>query len=691
MKNLDILPIWIQLLLSSLATVLVIAALALGTIFAVRSVLVDVENVENATRLSDVARAAQSTMRETNASIRELVNADSTASVDAMSRQIHASYQGTQDHLNALLALPLAADQKAELAAIDASWDDYRSQIDRIVAAVRAKLDARGKITHQGPTIAMPVSNLLNVAGTADATATAAAAADADAPGIVGVELVPLVQKLDRDIVNRGVWFWNNQTFNDEWTSKGYANAARSVHRTIDEIKKSGANDKVLKMLAALKAQNEEIERLEGVCNESGSTAKTVLTDKVRPVAEEVDRRLAAFVAKASAAQESAMADIRAVSSDIGRAVLVGAAFAGLVLAGTAWLVGSTVVRSLRGLTRVMQRLAHGDLDVTLSGLDRKTEIADMARALVVFRENARDVKRLEAEQAAQAARLAAERQEALQATANHFEERVQSVVKAVAEASTKLQSAAGGLIQTAEQTANRSRLVAVAAAEASANVRSVAATTEEMTASNKGVVTMIAHSTGMAAQATEWASNISDTVERLAVGAECVGTVVGIISQIAGQTNLLALNASIEAARSGEAGKGFAVVAQEVKALAVKTSQATREITSQISDIQRATQDAVASIRQIASVLNDVNTAVATIDQAVRHQLDATSEIAENVQQLALGTDDVSSNIAFAADAAVETGTAASDVDDAARQLDGQAQSLQLAVAGFVQYLRAG
>ena len=75
--------------------------------------------------------------------------------------------------------------------------------------------------------------------------------------------------------------------------------------------------------------------------------------------------------------------------------------------------------------------------------------------------------------------------------------------------------------------------------------------------------------------------------MQALAEGAEKIGHVVGLITNIAGQTNLLALNATIEAARAGDAGKGFAVVASEVKSLANQTTKATEEIGIRIAQIQ--------------------------------------------------------------------------------------------------------
>lgn len=93
----------------------------------------------------------------------------------------------------------------------------------------------------------------------------------------------------------------------------------------------------------------------------------------------------------------------------------------------------------------------------------------------------------------------------------------------------------------------------------------------------------------------------LKDAMNSLGQKAEAIGQVVGFINDVADQTNLLALNAAIEAARAGEAGRGFAVVADEVRNLAEKTMQATKEVTEAVSSIQRQTQEAIAAVDNAA------------------------------------------------------------------------------------------
>ncbi len=112
-------------------------------------------------------------------------------------------------------------------------------------------------------------------------------------------------------------------------------------------------------------------------------------------------------------------------------------------------------------------------------------------------------------------------------------------------------------------------------------------ATNEMASAINEIALNVQSASQMTQAPTAERASQTDETVKTLADDAGQIGSILGVIENIAAQTNLLALNATIEAARAGDAGRGFAVVAAEVKALAQQTARSTSEIKARIEAIQ--------------------------------------------------------------------------------------------------------
>jgi methyl-accepting chemotaxis protein len=373
-----------------------------------------------------------------------------------------------------------------------------------------------------------------------------------------------------------------------------------------------------------------------------------------------------------------------------GRLYIIGFMIIAVIMA---ILAGLFLVRSIavpvHSITGVMRRLAARDMNVELPAQDRTDEIGQMAQAVQVFKDSMIAADRLAGEQELENA-AKQRRATQLNQVVTAFEATAREMAGLLSSGATELEATARAMTGSADRTNQQASAVASAAEQAGAGAQTVAAATEELTASINEISRQVAQSAKMAGLAVKDAQRTNTIVSALSEGADKIGNVVGLITDIAGQTNLLALNATIEAARAGDAGKGFAVVASEVKSLASQTGRATEEIGSQIAQIQAATREAVAAIRGIATSIEEVSSIATSIASAVEEQGAATADIARTVHQTATAAQDVTINIGGVGQSANDSSAAASEVLSAAGDLSKQAERLSSEVNTFVAGVRA-
>ena len=361
---------------------------------------------------------------------------------------------------------------------------------------------------------------------------------------------------------------------------------------------------------------------------------------------------------------------------------LIGLCIAVAITIGLAlvWVIGNGIAGPIARMT--------GDLTVEIPATEQRDEIGQMAGAVQVFKDNGIEQKRMEeANRAEQQAREA--RQERIEELTRRFDETVTGSLATVSSAATEMQSSAESMASTSDETPVRASRRQRPRPRRPATCRPYRRRRNRCRPRSPRSPARSPPWPRRRGPAVEEVRHTNVTVEGLSEGADRIGEVVGIISDIANQTNLLALNATIEAARAGEAGKGFAVVASEVKNLASQTAKATDDIAAQITAIQTLTRESVTAIEGIGWQIGEMEEVSAAVASAIEEQDTATREISSNSQSASQGTQEVSRNIASVTEAAAEAGMSANNVLGATGALAQQAELLRGEVDNFLASVR--
>lgn len=331
-----------------------------------------------------------------------------------------------------------------------------------------------------------------------------------------------------------------------------------------------------------------------------------------------------------------------------------------LLLLGISLRISRSILSRMRLLQERIKDVAHGEGDLTKRvEIDTHDEVGEVAHWFNQFMDTLQGTMSQVKTNALQVASGAEEISSAAGRTAEGTREQ-SGQIHQVAAAMQQIAATVGEVSGNSSQAAEDARHAAEIARKGGETV-------------NGALLRMdsIARSVGTAAKQIKELGNHSDQI----------GKIVAVIEDIASQTNLLALNAAIEAARAGEHGRGFAVVAGEVRRLAERTTQATKEIGETIQAVQQKTGTAVAemeagtheveqgldetskagaALQEIITAAQHVGEVIAQIATAASQQTSAMAEININVEHIAVITQEAETTVQQSVAACAELSTSA-------------------------------
>jgi methyl-accepting chemotaxis protein len=401
--------------------------------------------------------------------------------------------------------------------------------------------------------------------------------------------------------------------------------------------------------------------------------AEVLLQDRMSPVFDQVDEAVITLVSQQNADIEAATKEAAADYTSV-LWWLIGAGSSGvLIIGGLAMILAQReIVRPIASLTKMMQTLAGGDLEVDIVGQGRKDELGSMAAAVQVFKDNGRALKQTEAEKRRQDAALAeaAREQQAvvdaigeglsnlssgnltarinepfagdyerLRSDFNTAMEKLQEAMKVIVVNVDGITTGAGEISQASDDLSRRTEQQAASLEETAAALDEITATVRKTAAGSRQASEAVTEAKGEAEHSGAVVSEAVAAMGEIEQSSQQISQIIGVIDEIAFQTNLLALNAGVEAARAGDAGRGFAVVAQEVRALAQRSAEAAKEIKALIFTSSKQVGQGVDLVGQTGKALESIVSKVAEIDNLV-------TEISASAQEQATALAEVNTAI---------------------------------------------
>ena len=388
--------------------------------------------------------------------------------------------------------------------------------------------------------------------------------------------------------------------------------------------------------------------------------------------------------------------------------IALGSLFALAFAALAGFVITRNIARPLQSLTTIAERITVGDLNVAVPIDKRSDEVGVLARTFDRMAQSLRAMANAAEQIADGDLRSPVKPQSANDILGSAFarmSDTLREQIRGLIEGANILGSAASEIVATTSQLASSASESATAVSETTTTVEEVRQTAEvanqkaqyvadsaqkavQTSASGRKSVEDVAVGMNRIRQQMD---AIAESMVRLSEQSQTIGQIIATVEDLAAQSNLLAVNAAIEAAKAGEHGKGFGVVAQEVKSLAEQSRQATNQVRTILSDIQKATTAAVmateqgskaveAGERQTGSAAESIQVLTGSVSEAAQ----AAIQIAASSQQQLVGMEQVAVAMESIKQASTQNMASAKQLENAALNVNDLGQRLKQMVEGY-------
>jgi methyl-accepting chemotaxis protein len=337
-----------------------------------------------------------------------------------------------------------------------------------------------------------------------------------------------------------------------------------------------------------------------------------------------------------------------------------------LMSAGMTLFLSRIIAKPLDEIKTMAERIAAGDLKVTILSSERRDEIGSLTRTFSGMTQYLRGMADVAGQIAAKNLNVRVEPQSENDVLGNAFAAmlgNLQEVMREVQKSASVLASSVSEILATTTQVASGMTETATSVSETTATVEEVKQTALLSSEKSKGVsensqqAALVARQGNAAVTETvEGINNIRRLMESVAASivtlseqTQAIGEIITTVNDLAQQSNLLSVNAAIEASKAGEQGKGFTVVAQEIKSLADQSKQATEQVRTILGDIQKATGAAVMAAEQVSKAVdggvkqsNEAGESISKLSESIAEAAQTAIQIAASSQQQLAGMEQV-------------------------------------------------